>query len=33
MTDWDLRTWLQRNAIEHAVADFPAVTEVENLGL
>ncbi len=25
-----VRTWLQRNAIEHAVADAPGVTEVEN---
>lgn len=25
-----VRTWLQRNAIEHAVADAPGVAEVEN---
>jgi osmotically-inducible protein OsmY len=25
-----VRTWLQRNAVEHAVADSPGVTEVEN---
>jgi osmotically-inducible protein OsmY len=25
-----VRTWLQRNAVEHAVADAPGVTEVDN---
>ena len=25
-----VRTWLQRNAIEHAVADAPGVADVEN---